>query len=219
MKVHLSGYIENSTAATVPELVTPASTIPALETCQITADFAQNHTKTRKSSVFSHKNMETSKSSIPKPDEVVLGYEPPSTIAESTQNRPETKKSIVFDQKHPKTPISDRFDWANDVSVLPTSPTFSQHPPRDLSCLRSTATHPFSSLRRRRTGSHPKNQRNVPQRQRGYWHSHSFEPLPTLHHARRPHTSFRTPISLDWDQDPRLVDLSKALQALGWVRR
>jgi hypothetical protein len=24
---------------------------------------------------------------------------------------------------------------------------------------------------------------------------------------------------LDWDRDPRLYDLSNALQALGWVRR
>jgi hypothetical protein len=27
------------------------------------------------------------------------------------------------------------------------------------------------------------------------------------------------PVSLDWDDDPRLADLSRALQALGWIRR
>jgi hypothetical protein len=26
-------------------------------------------------------------------------------------------------------------------------------------------------------------------------------------------------LNLNWDQDPRLADLSNALRALGWVRR
>jgi hypothetical protein len=109
-----------------------------------------------------------------------------------------------------ESPVPGPFNWADDAMTLPAIP---QHPPRDLSCLRSdrsTAPHPFSSLRRRR--GHPKIRRN-PQRRYGHFHSYP----PSRHHSQHPQTTI--PVLLDWDRDPRLTDLSNALQALGWVRR
>lgn len=130
---------------------------------------------------------------------VILSPENPSKTA---RNKPQTTES----------PISDRFDWAKDATALPITPTFPQHPPRDLSCLRSTSTHPFSSLRRRL--GRPKNRRKSrnPQGHHGHWH---FYTQPR-HHSSHPYTP--SP-SLNWDQDPRLFELSQALKALGWVRR
>src|ERR1700679_1423890 len=102
-----------------------------------------------------------------------------------------------------KSPVANRFDWAEDADTLPISRTSPQHPPRDLSCLRSKATHPFSSLRRRR--GRP---RYWPNTQRPQDHPYLTPAWQTPFH-----------VSLDWDHDPRLSDLNTALRALGWIRR
>jgi hypothetical protein len=127
-------------------------------------------------------------------------------------------------QNHPETlkpPVSKRFNWADEAGSLPISTTLPQHPPRDLSGLRSTSTDPFSSLRRRH--GHPKRRRKTPQQRRGYWHSYPLESFPALHRSPRPNIPFRlgafTSLDCQWDQDPRLADLSNALRALGWARR
>jgi hypothetical protein len=134
---------------------------------------------------------------------------PSFTSALTQTEHPKPWKSSISNQNHPKLPTPDRFDWAEDSEKLPTTLTFPQHPPRDLSCLRSASAHPFSSLRRRR--GHPKN-RQTWNAQHSYGHSYSY----SRHRSLHPHTPF--PALLNWDRDPRLADLSNALHALGWVR-
>jgi hypothetical protein len=136
-----------------------------------------------------------------------------TTVAPALETRSD---AVVFVKKHQKTekttystlkppysPVVDRFEWADDAEALPISPTFPQHPPRDLSCLRSMSAHPFSSLRRRR--GRPRYQQNTQCR-----HDHPYT-SPTWHAP--------LPVHLGWDDDPRLSDLSAALRALGWIRR
>ncbi|KAL1711297.1 hypothetical protein EV715DRAFT_278478 [Schizophyllum commune] len=102
-------------------------------------------------------------------------------------------------------PLAKSLDWAAEADVhLPVVTTVSPSlprppPPRDLSSLSSGNTAPFASLsRRRRRGGTP------------YHHHHWREPrLPREDDTSR----------LDWRSDPRLQDLSRALHALGWVRR
>ena len=138
------------------------------------------------------------------PTTVVSALETCQTAASLTQNRPKTQQSPVF----------NRFNWGDDANTLPilSTPQSSQHPPRDFSCLRSASTHPFSSLRRRR--GHPKNRRNT-QRSGCHGFSHPFSAW--NHSPTSLHTPFRAS-TLDWNQDPRLADLSTALRALGWIR-
>src|SRR5271168_1819975 len=98
-----------------------------------------------------------------------LGRDPPPpvpivTVDSSTQTQdddndspplpPVTSTAPVLDpppqtESRPHPPPSPaRFDWANDTAaslpILPSNP-----PPRDLSCLRSSSSRPFSSLQRR----------------------------------------------------------------------
>ena len=128
-------------------------------------------------------------------------------LPENAQKSTETSQNQL---KSMELLISKPLDWADDAKELPITPTFPQYPPRDLSCLRSASPRPFSSLRHRH--SHPKKRWNA---QRGHgqsWHSRTYH-----WRSSHPHTTF--PASLNWDQDPRLFDLSNALHALGWVRR
>jgi hypothetical protein len=126
----------------------------------------------------------------------------------------------------PPAPLS----WADDAASLPIlSPPIlpSNPPPRDLSILRSSSPNPFSSLQRRK---------NQPQaRRRRERFSNPHQNFFYRHHFPSPHfssTSFRSDRvyprrnlhvspspTLNWEDDPRLLDLSQALKALGWVRR
>ena len=148
----------------------------------------------------------------PTPSHTSLNPTAPSLNPTAFETRPATANSMESHQEIKKPPVSDRFSWADDASALPTSPTL-PHPPRDLSCLRSTSTHPFSSLQRKR--GHPKNRRpRITQRLRvSHWPGHTHP----WHHLSHPYTP--SPVLLNWDQDPRLADLSKALRALGWVQQ
>jgi hypothetical protein len=143
------------------------------------------------------------------PCRTVSDPETPSTTSDFAQNH---TKANVSSEKYPETAksVTGPINWADDAMSLPTLPTTPQHPPRDLSCLRSTTPHPFSSLRRRR--GHPRTRWNS-QRRNSHFYSYSLR----FHHSPHPRTTF--PISWDWDRDPRLADLSSALHALGWVRR
>ena len=145
----------------------------------------------------------TTRSSLSAPFVATTGLKTPPTTTCNAQNYPES----------PKSPISKCFNWADDISAFPTIPMFPQHPPRNLSCLRSPSAHPFSSLRRRSGRS--KNQWN-PRRHRNHLHFHSHSS--PRHHSSYPYTPSTTMASLNWDRDPRLADLSNALRALGWVR-
>ena len=147
-------------------------------------------------------------SAAPADATVVLYPETPPTITNFTQKHPDTP---VFS---PKEPLSSRFNWADDARTLPILSTFTQRPslpPRDLSGLRSPSTNPFWSLKRRRR--HPQNSH------RKYFQPR-FNPSPRFP-TQLPRQLSQRPyaVSLDWDQDPRLADLSKALRALGWVQR
>jgi hypothetical protein len=133
-------------------------------------------------------------------------------------------------QTPPKRAVSPplaRFDWADDAASLPTAPT----QPRDFSDLRTGRSQPFGMLRRR-----TRRRRRIPPQvflSRNSFHS----PLPSsqLLTTRRyplgsgpgrpvitiPVRTLPTPVphvpKLNWDCDPRLADLSRALQALGWT--
>jgi len=128
-------------------------------------------------------------------------------------------------------------DWAEDATSLPILPLLPissvsrQRIPRDFSSLRSSRPNPFGSLQRRSKQSRAqiasRLRQNVPALQSLSSH---YRPPPMC-----PPSSFLKPqipchalknaplvsscISvLDWDQDPRLSDLSRALKALGWIR-
>ena len=141
---------------------------------------------------------------------------PPVADISPAQNHSEMP---VSNQKHlepPKAPVSESFSWADDAKSLPTLSISPMKLPRDLSCLRSSSTNPFSSICRRH-----RNRKNTP-RFTKFQPQHNIQYTPSnLHYhipapRRRPHPHFSA--SLNWDSDPRLSDLSRSLQALGWIR-
>ncbi|KAJ7937751.1 hypothetical protein B0H13DRAFT_2261420 [Mycena leptocephala] len=115
------------------------------------------------------------------------------------------------------TPMPPPFSWADDSS--PDLSRIPPLPPRDFSALRSEASTstPFSTLRYR-----------AHRRQRFTRASHFPASRSSFH--RRPATCnppsrssasklvFATTSTLDWDCDPRLSDLNRALRSLGWRR-
>ncbi|KAJ7875185.1 hypothetical protein B0H14DRAFT_2716684, partial [Mycena olivaceomarginata] len=125
-------------------------------------------------------------------------------------------------------------DWAEDTGDLPVHPFPTPQPSaaRDFS-LRSGISQPFSSLQRRyRRTSRPlsRSQSN----QNSYSRRTTPHPRPTKNReaASTPRMQFmpsfasrtstlhvpigKPPPAVDWDRDPRLRDLSRALTALGW---
>ncbi|KAK6996052.1 hypothetical protein R3P38DRAFT_3072623 [Favolaschia claudopus] len=118
------------------------------------------------------------------------------------------------------------FDWAEDAQGLSTH-TPPSAPARDLSCLRTGRTQPFASLRRRDRRAPPSKFNSLCTRTRAGStknHSQYRTTAPPRSQARTVLTSntffrnARPPPHLDWDHDPRLQDLSRALTALGWMR-
>jgi hypothetical protein len=192
--------LENASPALADTSLPPATT-----DLEIGAGFGDK-VKTSLSETFSD---------IVAPAAVVSGLETHQATTDFTQNHTKSQNPNVLSEKYTETSkssIPEPFSWSDDANALHISSTFPQYPPRDLSCLRSTSTRPFLSLQRRR--GHPKNRRRWNAHCSGY---HSY-PIPA---QNRPlsYTPFRVPISLDWDRDPRLADLSSALRALGWCRR
>ena len=122
------------------------------------------------------------------------------------------------------------FDWAKDAATLPTAPTL----PRDISGLKTGRPQPFGTLRRRpRRRQTPPNFFPSP---RFVFHSALPSHVPSQPFITRCHPSGIGPgklvivapvgvapapaapvLKLDWDQDPRLADLSRAFRALGWA--
>ena len=127
------------------------------------------------------------------------------------------------------SPLSPPLNWADDAASLPISSLpilSSRSAPRDLSVLRSLTPKPFSSLQHRNKRSqahHSQHFRNS----RPFLIPHCCFPPPRFfstpfrsaqvypHHTPR----FPSPSALNWDGDPRLFELSQALNALGWVRQ
>ncbi|KAJ7886449.1 hypothetical protein B0H14DRAFT_2697503 [Mycena olivaceomarginata] len=116
---------------------------------------------------------------------------------------------------------------------------FPKSPPpavaRDFSGLRSGVSQPFPSLQRR----HRRTPRTLPRsqsNQNSCFRRTTLHPRPTKNHEAvstprmrfmssfTPRTSTlhvpigKAPPAVDWDRDPRLRDLSRALTALGWMR-
>ncbi|KAJ7147881.1 hypothetical protein C8R43DRAFT_1129439 [Mycena crocata] len=137
--------------------------------------------------------------------------------------------SSCIDHPSPSAP-SVPYDASATYVEPPSTPT-SNIPRRDFSALRSETSHPFKSLQRRhrRSSRTPRSRRSMHRAHRQtivlhIYDSHSKNPDPTAH--ERPPTvppSFPCPPptasggALDWDRDPRLRDLGRALTALGWV--
>ena len=160
-----------------------------------------------------------------------------TTVSSSTQTflpslvNVDMQTSVATDSPSPVLPVS-RLDWAEDATslpILPLLPTPSaprQHAPRDFSSLRSSRPNPFGSLQRRsHTQIAPRRHQKIPFSQP--LPSHYRPPLRPLSSLPKPRTFpqalknaplVSSPLVLDWDQDPRLSDLSRALKALGWIR-
>ena len=115
------------------------------------AGFIENHQKIEYLPIYSKKSFNSYAPNITKPENNVIQANANPTApkmhsasANFIENYPKSKKS----------PVLESFNWADDAGALPIIPTLDQHPPRDLSCLRSNSPHPFSSLQRRH--GHPK---------------------------------------------------------------
>jgi len=127
-----------------------------------------------------------------------------------------------------------RFDWAEDAETLPTtSQPAKTYEPHDFSCLRSDQAAPFRTLQRRIR------RHRTPHHRRQNWprcfNTPEIQPFASSTTFTRRHpsgiahgkqiltipfgaTPAQAPVlKLNWDQDPRLADLSCALRALGWI--
>jgi hypothetical protein len=203
----------------------PTTIVTDFETCSEMAGFTRNHQIIEKSPIFSQKTskplvsgdlkLEDNVHSPTEPTTIVPAFETRSTTSNFAKNH---EKSPIFTQKPPEPPNSTCFSWAEDAVELPLLSMAPTKQLRDISGLRSPSKNPFSSLQRRRKISNKKRPRfinSMPQ----YC---CFQVFPCSHsHFQRYHHHSEPPAStsLNWDQDPRLADLSNALQALGWVRR
>ena len=155
----------------------------------------------------------------PAPTPIVTALETLSTSTDFTKNSQKVEKLQIFNPEPPKLPVSEWFKWADDVESVPMTSKTPTKCTRDFSALRSSTKNPFSSLhRRRRNRKHPRHFIN-------FWSkSNCHHSIPNCHHSPTayyppPHHLPQPPlVSLDWDKDPRLADLSNALHALGWVR-
>ncbi|KAK7006290.1 hypothetical protein R3P38DRAFT_3037730 [Favolaschia claudopus] len=152
---------------------------------------------------------------IPALDSVAVTAPSPSTSDVATHTDTVTAAAVA------QTP----FDWAEDAQGLSTHMPPSA-PARDLSCLRTGRTQPFASLRRRDRRAPPGKFNSIRMKTHAgptKNHSQYRTTVPTRSQARTVPTSsaffrVRPPPHLDWDHDPRLQDLSRALSALGWMR-
>ena len=136
------------------------------------------------------------------------------------------------------SPVS-RLDWAEDATSLPILPLLPissvphQCAPRDFSGLRSSGLNPFGSLQHCSKQVHPRVSSRFHQNISFSQSSHPCYRLPPLCPSSSfpklqisPQASKNKPFvsppssctsALDWNQDPRLSDLSRALKALGWT--
>jgi hypothetical protein len=208
------------------ESLVPTSIATASKTRSETAGFTKNHQKIELSPIFTQNTQEPRVFSDLKLEDDVDSPLAPTTIIEDLKTRPTSavftqndQKSSIFTQKPPESRVLKRFNWSEDAAELPTLSMDPTKQLRDLSSLRSStfSKNPFLSLQRRRQKFNKNTPRLFNSRPHCYYHhtspsSHLHFPNPH-HHPRRPFS-----VSLDWDQDPRLTDLSNALQALGWIR-
>ncbi|KIJ89713.1 hypothetical protein K443DRAFT_15851 [Laccaria amethystina LaAM-08-1] len=154
---------------------------------------------------------------------------PPLFIDAEAQAQPLESKSITNTAAilAPST-----LDWSEDASSIPVILIFPNKQAHcDFSALRTTYLNPFGSLARWNGRSHFfADQHNVSM-PIPIWRCRAPPQFPTLQTATRwhhPHvTTLATlpssstppvfPVTLDWDADPCLSYLSRALKALGWI--
>jgi hypothetical protein len=107
-------------------------------------------------------------------------------------------------------------NWADEVCGLPIQlpPAVPVKSPRDMSILSSSVLKPFGSLQRRTKRSHSRYSPPHSFNKRQYYSS-----TYTSHRSQQYRTQVPDTTSLDWRGDPKLSNLSKALESLGWVRR
>jgi hypothetical protein len=156
----------------------------------------------------------------PAPTSIVTALKTRSAPANFVENCQKLEKQPIFTQKEAESLISTRFRWADDANELPISSMAATKPPRDFSGLRSSnfSKKSFSSLQRRHQ-KFTKNKSHFFNSKSQYYCHHTSSG--SSFHLQYPHHHLQHPASasFNWDQDPRLADLSKALHALGWVRR
>ncbi|KAJ7508964.1 hypothetical protein B0H11DRAFT_2184654 [Mycena galericulata] len=157
-----------------------------------------------------------------------------STIPSSTPSR---SLAVAATQTEPLVVPDTPLDWAEDAEVLPIStlhPPLPPSSPRDFSALSTGTSRPFASLQRRRrrsprisTSSHQPHSNHSRHTKSTVYHHYAqtkpssspyFSPSFRYDPPSSPFPSERLPAQLDWDRDPRLRDLSRALTALGWVK-
>ena len=168
-----------------------------------------------------------------------LPYVPPM-VSSSTQTSPpslvniDMQTSVATDSLPPVLLVS-HLDWVEDVTSLPIAPLFPtpsvpcQRAPRDFSGLHSSGLNLFGSLQCRfkqfRAWVSSRFHQDIPFSRS--LHSR-YQPPPVcplsslskpqvLCQASKNEPLVSSPSVLDWDQDPRLSDLSQALKALGWI--
>ncbi|KAJ6589670.1 hypothetical protein B0H19DRAFT_240592 [Mycena capillaripes] len=148
--------------------------------------------------------------------------QPPATIREFTTVHIQTDAAAAVILPQESSPslamVAD--------TIVPLAIPF----PRDLTALQTGSPHPFGTLQRRLARS---------RRSHGYAQKKSVSaPTHPIVTRRHPHgiasnkPFLTTPVSLpphprarrqhqtlDWDHDPLLSDLSRALGALGWIRK
>jgi hypothetical protein len=158
----------------------------------------------------------------PAPTTIVTALETRSATAGFMKKHQNIEKTPIFTPKLLEPPVSMRFSWADDTAELPIVSTVPMKQPRDLSDLRSPAKNPFSSLQHRRHQKFNKNRLYFINSKPQYHRYNSFSGSHRLHFQKSHHHSqLQVPFtaSLNWDRDPRLLDLNNALKALGWIRR
>lgn len=155
---------------------------------------------------------------------IATGLKSRSVSPDLTENREKVENSPNITQNHPeppKSPVSEHFKWADDSESLPTASITPTNHPRNFSSLRSSSANPFASLRRR----HRKNLHRVidshPQHEYCCHHNFKFQNLryySSNFHIPCSLSRHPPPASLNWNHDPRLLDLSNALRALGLIQ-
>jgi hypothetical protein len=172
----------------------------------------ENHQNLESSLIFTQKPSEPPVSTCfnwaddadlsPAPTTIVAALETCSAQAGFMKKHQKVEKWPVFTRHSPETPSTTPMKY-----------------PRDFSGLRSSSPNPFSSLRRRRRNY--KNPRHFFNSRSQSCCQHTFQN--SHYHLSTPHIPYNisqppSSASLNWDQDPRLVNLSNALKALGWTR-
>jgi hypothetical protein len=208
----------------------PTPIVTDLKTRSAIVSSLENDQNIEKSPIFTQINPEPTVSgqsncadgvnTLPAPTSIATNLDLHSATVGFMKKQQNIEISPIFTQNPPESLVLGRFNWSDDAAKLPIVSTTPTKPPRDFSDLRSSGLpNPFSSLRRRRNYKNPQhffNSRSQPYCQHTFRNPCYHSPTPHI-----PYNILQPPpsVPLDWDQDPRLADLSCALQALGWVRR